>query len=189
MNRIGFFGGCFNPPNNTHINLANKLVTDKIVDKVVFVPVGDYYTKTDLMPSKHRYNMLDLACEDIPSLEVEDIACRHKDKLYTIDTLKLINNKYAQDNEVYFIMGSDNFKKMPSWKEYNNIKNEYKFIVLERPNFKGINILKNVIYYKNFQIDDISSTKIRKMLKNNQDVNLFLNPKVLEYIKLHNLYI
>ena len=71
--RVGFFGGSFNPPTNVHINLAKNLVKDKIVEKVIFVPVGDYYSKKDLIPANYRYTMLKLACNEIEFLEVEKI--------------------------------------------------------------------------------------------------------------------
>ena len=41
--KMGFFGGCFNPPSNIHINLAKELVETKLLNSVTFVPVGDYY--------------------------------------------------------------------------------------------------------------------------------------------------
>ncbi len=61
--RIGFFGGCFNPPTNAHINLAKKALKECNLDKVIFVPVGDFYDKKELELAKHRYNMLEIACK------------------------------------------------------------------------------------------------------------------------------
>ena len=45
--KIGFFGGCFNPPSNIHINLAKNVINEYKLDKLIFVPVGDYYDKKD----------------------------------------------------------------------------------------------------------------------------------------------
>ncbi len=61
--RIGFFGGCFNPPTNAHINLAKKALKECNLDKVIFVTVGDFYDKKELVPGKDRYNMLKIACK------------------------------------------------------------------------------------------------------------------------------
>ncbi len=60
--KIGFFGGCFNPPTNAHINLAIKVLKESNLDKLIFVPVGDFYQKQDLVSEEHRYNMLKIAC-------------------------------------------------------------------------------------------------------------------------------
>ena len=187
--KVGFFGGCFNPPSNIHINLANNLIKEKIVDKVIFVPVGDYYNKPDLISSKHRYNMLKLACERFDNLLVEDIALNYNKKLYASDTFKLIYNKYNKECDIYFIMGSDNFEKMPLWKDYEELIKNYKFIVIERPNHRITQKLNNTIYFENNQTEDMSSTNIRNKIKNKEDITQYIDEKVLKYIKENDIYI
>ena len=71
--KIGFFGGCFNPPTIAHIELAKKALAECNLDKVIFVPIGDFYKKKELAPARDRYNMLKIACEDIDRIEVSDI--------------------------------------------------------------------------------------------------------------------
>lgn len=186
--KIGFFGGSFNPPINTHINLAKNLIKDKIVDKVIFVPVGDYYQKRDLVSAEHRYNMLKLACKDYPNIEVENIASSSKNKLFAIDTFGLLYKKYNQESEMYFIMGSDNFNKMPNWKNYQEIIENYKIIVIERKKDTQEANLKNVIYYKSSNIEDITSTCIRNKLKKNEEVSKYVDEEVDKYIKQNGLY-
>lgn len=132
LKKIGFFGGCFNPPTKVHINLANALIKSGLVDKVIFVPVGDYYNKQNLVSANHRYNMLKLLCNNNKFLDVENIASIHSNILYATDTFKKIYDKYNELAQIYFIMGSDNFKKMPTWKDYNRIITQYKFIVIQR---------------------------------------------------------
>ncbi len=175
MKRIGFFGGCFNPPNNLHIEIANNLIKDKKVDKVVFVPVNDYYKKNGLIEGKYRYNMLKLAVQDYKNLEVDDIELIENRKLYAVDAFELIKkSKFVKENdEIFLIMGSDNFKKMPEWKDYNKIKDKdkYKYIVVDRNK------------------EEITSTKIREMLsKNNNEVAEYLPELVYEYILANKLY-
>ena len=170
MQKVGFFGGCFNPPTNTHINLANKLIKDKVLDKVIFVPVGDYYSKQDLVSGFHRYNMLLKATENYKNIAVEDIAVKSKNKLYATDTFKLIYDKYSKINDIYFIMGSDNFEKMSTWKDYPLIKEKYHYIILERT-------------------EDISSTIIRSKIKNGEEISSYIDKNVLKYINENKLYI
>lgn len=171
MKRIGFFGGCFNPPTNIHIKIANDLIKQNRIDKVVFVPVNDYYKKEKLIEAKHRYNMIKIAIENNFGLEVDDIELKENRMLYAKDAFKLINKKYDSNDEIYFIMGSDNFKNMNKWKEYDKIKDKYKYIVVDRD--------KN----------EISSTDIRNMiLKKEIDVLNYLPVKVYEYIKENSLY-
>ena len=90
MEKIGFFGGCFNPPNKLHIEIANKLIVSNKLDKVIFVPVNDFYKKDNLIDSKHRYTMLKLALKNYKNLEVDDIELKENRKLYAIDAFKII---------------------------------------------------------------------------------------------------
>ena len=188
--KIGFWGGCFNPPSNIHINLAKNLLKDGFLDKLVFVPVGDYFNKTDLVAAKDRYNMLKIACKGNNNLEVEDIVCNSTKKLYAIDTIKLLYEKYKDNFECFFVMGADNYEKLPLWKGYNELINQYKFIVIERLNYKEIINTENVVVFKNNKNEnDISSTDIRKLIKDGKNVDQYLNVDVYDYIKKHNLYI
>ena len=188
MKKVGFFGGCFNPPTNVHIELANNLIKDNILDKVIFVPVGDYYQKQSLISALHRYNMLKIACKNYENLEVENIASMHTDKLYATDTFELIYNKYNKNVDMYLIMGSDNFVKMPQWKNYEEIKDKYNFIVIERFKYETPCRQKNVIYYQTKQTEDMSATRIRHKLEKGEDVSDYINSEVLKYIEKNKLY-
>lgn len=176
MSKIGFFGGCFNPVTNIHIKIANKLIEDKKLDKVIFIPMNDFYKKDGLIEAKHRYNMLKLATNDYPNLEVDDIEIRENRKLCAADAFEIIENSpFATKNckrDTFMIMGSDNYKKMPNWKGYNKIKDKYNYIVIERDE------------------NQISSTEIREMIKNNDKrVIEYLPKEVYEYIVKNELYI
>ena len=173
MSKIGFFGGCFNPPNNLHIDIANKLIEEKKLDKVIFVPVNDFYNKAGLIHSKYRIEMLKLAIKGFNNLKVDDIEIKENRVLFAVDAFELMKkSKFAnKEDEIYFIMGSDNYNKMPLWKDYEKIKDKYKYIVIDR-NKK-----------------DITSTEIRKMIsENDESVKKFLNKDVYEYIIKNNLY-
>ena len=171
MEKIGFFGGCFNPPTNVHIKIANDLIKQGKLDKVVFVPVNDYYKKSDLIEAKHRMNMLKLAIKGHSGLEVDDVEIKENRKLFAIDAFEIIYNKYAQQNDVYFLMGSDNYNKMPTWKDYDEIKYKYNYIVIDRDE------------------NEISSTEIRSMIRNNdKKVMEYLPEEVYNYIIENELY-
>ena len=175
MQRIGFFGGCFNPPTNVHINIANNLIKQGKLDKVVFVPVNDYYKKEKLIEAKHRYNMLCLATKNYPNLEVNDILIKENRKLFTVDAFEVIGDSpYAtkcRKRDIFMIMGSDNYNRMPTWKEYDKIKDKYNYIIIDRNE------------------NEISSTEIRDMINNNdKNVMEYLSEDVYKYILENNLY-
>lgn len=133
--------------------------------------------------------MLKICVEDYEEMDVEKLAVESKIKLYAIDTFRLIKEKYRND-DIFFIMGSDNFKKMPNWKEYGNLINNYNIIVIEREIKKIKNKEKeNIIDFVPKKLAEVNSTKIRDMIKNNKNVHKFLKPEVYEYIKKNNLYV
>ncbi len=192
--KIGFFGGCFNPPTNAHIALAKEAIIQSKLDKVIFVPMGDKYPKVGLANASHRYNMLKIACSysKLKNIEVSDIELKANKNMKTIEAFKLIEKAYPKD-EKYFIIGADNFINLIKWKESEELVNNYKYIVLER---EQINLQKyihdNDILKKNISKIQIiknqnhkyaSSTKYR----NGLEKNLIL-PKVQEYIEENNLY-
>lgn len=175
MKRIGFFGGCFNPVTNIHIKIANNLIKEGKLDKVIFVPVNDYYKKENLASARDRFNMLELATKKYDNLEVDDIEIKEDRPLYAVDAFEVImeNSKWTKSckKDIYLIMGSDNFKKMPKWKDYDKIKDKYNYIVIDRDE------------------KEFSSTIIREMLKNNdKKVLQYLPKEVYEYIDRNKLY-
>lgn len=175
MERIGFFGGCFNPPTNIHINIANNLIKQGKLDKVIFVPVNDYYKKQGLVEAKHRYNMLKLATKQYDNLEACDIEIKQNRQLFAVDAFEIIaSSPYLGKmckGDISFIMGSDNYNKMPTWKDYEKIKDKYNYIIIER-NKK-----------------EISSSGIREMIKNgDKTVIQYLQKDVYEYIIDNKLY-
>lgn len=134
--------------------------------------------------------MLELSAKKNPKIDVEDIAVESKIKLHAVDTFKLIKQKYNGD-DIFFIMGSDNFRKMPEWKNYEELINNYNIIVIERER-------KKVRHYENFEnikgfipekLAEVNSTKIRQMIKNNEEeAKKYLNENVYEYIRKNELY-
>lgn len=177
--KIGFFGGSFNPPTMAHTHLA-KLARERLnLDKIVFVPIGDFYSKKDLVPIDLRIKMLEIICEKENKkenkFEVSDIEKNFKEKKYAIDIFKIIEEEY-KDHDFYFLMGADNFSKIPKWKDYDKLKN-YKYIVFERnESIENIDLnkFKNVYLINTDFTKDISSTAIRNNVKN-KNININKN--------------
>ena len=196
MARIGFYGGCFNPPTKAHIELAKKSLKECKLDKVVFVPIGDLYEKEKLEKGIHRYNMLKIACKNEQGLEVSDIEI-NSDKLYkAIDIFKILKENHKED-EVFFLMGADNLERLPLWKDSDILISEFNYIVFDRGLTTSKNIVENNEFFKNYtakfeiirnnEYTECSSTNIRKQIKNNKKPN-DLNDDIYNYIKENNLY-
>lgn len=196
---IAIFGGSFNPPLNSHSDLAKDVINNfKEVEKIIFVPVSTKYNKQNLVEDKHRYNMLKLICEKKEKFEVSDIELKSSNLRYTIETLNLLQAQYV-DYNIYFIMGTDNLKELDTWKEAENILKNYKIIVLQREEDVFEDIVNNSKLLKENKESlisanktnkiHLSSTMIRNKIKNKENIEEFIDKDVLNYIRNNELYI
>ena len=115
MSKIGFFGGCFNPPTIAHFNIVKSAIVDFNLDKVIVIPMGDKYQKKDLISFEHRFKMLEKMFENENNIEISRMQDNQKTMYYAIDSFNIIDKEYS-DDERYFIMGDDNFSKIETWK-------------------------------------------------------------------------
>lgn len=190
--RIGIFGGSFNPPHKMHLNIALNIINESLVDKVIFVPTGSKYKyKSNLLSDEDRYNMVKLITDKYSNLEVSNYELKDE-VVYTCETLEYFKNKYPNDS-IYFICGLDNLSYMESWKNGEDILNNYKILVINRSTddlseiLSKLNKYKHNIIVSNILNNDMSSTLIRSNIQNKEIINL-LDKDVFNYIKEHKLY-
>lgn len=197
---LAVFGGSFNPPINSHIELAKEIINRcKDIEKLIFIPVSTKYNKQGLEEDKHRYNMLNLICKSQEKLEVSDIELYSKKQLYTIQTLDLLKAKYGKEYDIWFVMGTDNLKEVETWKDPERLLKDYKIIILERGNDNLENIISNsnilssnrksLIKIEGINRINLSSTMIRDKIKKEENIEEFIDKDVLEYIRNNNLYV
>lgn len=187
MSKIGFFGGSFNPPTNAHIYLANEVINKFNLDKIIFIPVSDYYKKQGLLKGKHRLNMLDLACSNNQKLEVSDIEFKIDKPLYAIEIFNLLKENFKHD-DIYYIMGSDNFNKIHNWKDSKQLLNNFKYIILKRDNDKINNNIDTNIHILDNLCINISSSDIRKKIKQRENIDDLVPKNIKDYIYDNKLY-
>ena len=199
MKNIAFYGGSFNPPTNIHLQIAKNVLKQLNIDKVYFVPVGNYYQKNELIDVKHRLNMLNIMCENQDKMYVSDITLNEKNNLKAIDVFKMLKEKYSNDN-AYFIMGSDNFIKITEWKNFEELVENYKIIIVKRDNVdinkiilenRILEINKNNFFIINSEDtqNKVDSTEVRRKIKNSENIDKYLNKKISEYIVQNGLYL
>lgn len=196
--RYGFFGGSFNPPTKAHLEIAIKALKEFDLDKVFFVPMGNSYDKAELVDERYRCDMINLLAKNEEKINIEDIELGKKDRIFAIDAFNMIEQKYIK-SENYFIMGADNFIKIPEWKENEKMIKNYKYIIFERNNIniedfiKNNDLLqknqKNINILKVKQNKNVNSTMLRQLIKD-KDYNIekFTTPEIIDYIKEKKLY-
>lgn len=185
--KLGFFGGSFNPPTIAHYNLIKQAISEYDFDKVYFVPMNDYYKKSGLIDMDKRIEMLELLCKNDSKIEVSDIEKEMDYASSAIDAFRVICDRFS-GNEIVFFMGEDNFSKMETWKDYDELK-KYNYIVFQRNEKYTLNInQKNVIYMKNIENLNVSSTIIRRRLQRNESIDDLVTSEIKDYILKNKLY-
>ena len=192
--KIGIFGGSFNPPHIMHKKIAEQLIKEKYLDKVIFVPTGmKYEYKNNLISNEDRYHMLELLIKDNPNLLVSDYEFT-EEVTYTYQTLDYFKEKYKEDS-IYFICGTDNLSYLDKWKRGDYILANYPLLIIKR-NTDNLSFLldkfkeyKNNIIVTSIEPVDLSSTEKRNLIKeDNKLIKEYLSEEVLDYIKKNNLY-
>jgi nicotinate-nucleotide adenylyltransferase len=196
--QIVVFGGCFNPPLNSHFSLAQQLVNEyDIIEKLIFIPVSCKYQKTGLLSNEHRYNMLKLVCNRNEQFDVSRIEIDSTIQPNTVETLRKIQMQYP-NNEIAFIIGSDNLKEIETWKKADELVKDFKIYVFERARdiveeiINSSKFLKehenNFIKAKNNITSNLSSTFVRGKIKEGKSIRYLLPDEVIEYIRKNELY-
>ena len=192
--KIGIFGGSFNPPHIMHKKIAEQLIKEKYLDKVIFVPTGmKYEYKNNLISNEDRYHMLELLIKDNPNLLVSDYEFT-EEVTYTYQTLDYFKEKYKEDS-IYFICGTDNLSYLDKWKRGDYILANYPLLIIKR-NTDNLSFLldkfkeyKNNIIVTSIEPVDLSSTEIRNLIKeDNKLIKEYLSEEVFDYIKNNKLY-
>ncbi|MCG7500421.1 nicotinate-nucleotide adenylyltransferase [Tenacibaculum sp. Mcav3-52] len=192
MKNIGLYFGTFNPIHIGHLIIANHMVEYSDLDEIwmVVTPHNPFKKKSSLLDNHHRLDMVYLATEEYEKIQPSDIEFRLPQPNYTINTLAHISEKHPSYN-FSLIMGEDNLKSLHKWKNYEAILEDYNIYVYPRVS-EGIveSQFKNhkKIHRVEAPIIEISSTIIRKAIKEEKNCKPLLSQKVWKYIDEMNFY-
>ncbi len=197
MKHIGFYGGTFNPIHLGHVGVCRTAVEQLRLDRLYLTPtfVPPHKAAPDLAPGEDRLEMCRLAVREIPEVVVDDYELRREGISYTILTLRRLREVFPED-EIYLIMGTDNFLTFELWRDWREIGKIATLAVASREEDDSEALCRkaqllldediHTVFLKN-EVRVISSTEIRKKLKAGEESNL-LPSAVMEYIKGNELY-
>lgn len=199
MQRIGIFGGTFNPPHLGHIQAAKAALKALELTKLVLIPTRTTPHKElppDAPSPRQRFEMLSIAVKQDPRLEVSDVELKRDGVSYTVDTIVSMKERYPHA-ELTLLMGTDMFLSFSHWKQWETILKEVSLGVFYRGD-KGemkaieekcreltdlggrISLVKNPVV-------SISSTQMRRLLAFHC-ADAFLPEGVGDYIRENGLY-
>lgn len=183
--RIGIYGGSFNPIHLGHEKVVLYVLEKLKLDKIIVIPVGiPSHKENNLKDSFFRLELCKKVFEEYKNVEVSDIEIKENKISYTYDTLLRIIDLYGKENQYYEIIGEDSFEYFETWRNFQEILKLSTLVVLKRKNFnKSMGKIKdkNIIFLDN-PFFNFSSTEIREKIKKNENVEKFLNHKILDLI-------
>jgi len=193
------FGGTFDPIHIGHIHIAYEALYNLHLDKILFMPAGNPPNKINrkITDARVRYDLVEKAIEYESHFEISDYEINKKGNSYTYETLKLFSE--SQSNiEWYFLIGGDSLMDLNNWNNVDTILDNCKLVVYNRAGFILKEVLKEKkrieqkfnkkIIFLNMPIIDISSTNIRKNIKQGRYSNYLLPKDVGVIIDKLQLY-
>lgn len=197
MGRTGFFGGTFNPIHNGHLHLADEAYSALGLDRMILVPanIPPHKEAQDLCSSNDRFEMCRLAVEDRTGFEVSAFELEQGGRSYSYYTVLHFREEYP-DDELYMMVGSDMLLIFDKWFRFDDILKEVTLTVVSRE-YDDIDILRNkaeeLAKYGKIEIINaepypVSSTEIRERIRCGQNYSCYLPEKVVQYIRLNNLF-
>jgi len=199
VQRIGILGGTFDPPHIGHLILAEYTLEALALDLVLFVPVGDHPFKSDRTRNgvHPRVEMLRLAVQDNHKFAVSTVDVDRPGPHYSADTVAIIQQEFP-DAQLYFVMGADNLRSLPTWTRVVELYQGCRLAVMRR---EGEDIRADmhdaVLPGLSDRIDLIdppllsvwlSSTSVVERIREGRSVRYLVPDAVLRYIDANGIY-
>lgn len=208
--KVGLLGGTFNPPHIGHLRLAEEIAFAHGVDRVMFIPssLPPHKSAVDMAPPEHRMEMTRRACRDNPLFVVSGMELARGGPSYTVQTLEFLAKE--ANRSYYFILGTDALREISTWKEYERLFVLCNFIVAQRPRVtfdaawaevpaavrdrfrrsgdRFMNDEDRLLIPSQVCGLDISSTRIRSLVRAGRSIRYLVTESVRTYIEENRLY-
>lgn len=192
MIRTGIFGGSFNPIHNGHIALALQLKEQAGLDEVWLMvsPQNPMKQSSDLADDEQRLEMARLAVEGVAGITVSDYEMHLPRPSYTWNTLEALTNDYPERQFVLMI-GGDNWASFDQWYRHEDILKSYRVVVYPRretveDGLSGID--GRQVSLVEAELIDISSTDIRRRIREGRSIRQLVPRAVADIIKRNGYY-
>jgi nicotinate-nucleotide adenylyltransferase len=196
--RIGIFGGTFDPPHLGHLILASESRIQLNLTRLLWVltPISPHKIDKPLTTVAHRLEMVQCAINDEPTFELSTIEFDRPAPQYTVDTLDLIHGQ-RPTADLILLMGADNLRGLTVWNRPADVVAVCREIgVMRRPGETiqlsaleaAVPGLKDKVSFVEAPLLQISSREIRRRIAEGLEFRYFLPPAVYDYIQAHNLY-
>jgi len=202
MADIGIFGGTFNPIHVGHLILAQTVLCEKGLEKVLFVPAREPPHKScdELAAAEHRLRMVEMSVAGNERFAVSSVEIAREGPSYTLVTVRQLREEFGESSRMFLILGADSVREMPQWWHAGELVREVGLMALRRPGYSlaempeleqkfGAEMVERI---KESIVDapllEISSTDIRNRIREGKPIRYLVPEPVRRYILARNLY-
>ncbi|HPR83677.1 MAG TPA: nicotinate-nucleotide adenylyltransferase [Pontiellaceae bacterium] len=201
IQRIGVFGGSFDPVHMGHLTIAQDAVEQLELDRLIFVPaaVPPHKRGCTLAEGRHRLEMLQLATESNLSFEVSDMELQRGGVSYTFDTMRQVQAEHP-GAQLFFIVGLDSLTILHSWRNVDQLLELCTLVPFARGGEDPARVAEQIqlpepvktgLMERLIRIHEIeiSASEVRMRLAEGLSIRYLVPPEVEMYIAEHHLYV
>lgn len=197
-NKIGLFGGTFDPPHIGHLILAGEAASQFDLNRLLWAltPNPPHKQETPITPLPHRLAMLQKVLSYHPVFELSRLEIDRPGPHYTIDTVRLLAQQ-EPSAEIILLIGGDSLRDLPGWRfAADLVAAVSKIGVMRRPGGSAdLNELEaklpgaaEKIKFIDALLQSVSSRELRRRIAAGEIYRYYVPPEVYEYIEANHLY-
>ncbi|MCF8063481.1 MAG: nicotinate-nucleotide adenylyltransferase [Deltaproteobacteria bacterium] len=211
--KLGILGGTFDPVHLGHLRMALEAAEDLGLDRVDLVPaaVPPHREAKPGASFADRLAMVRMGIKGVPLLGALDLEGRRKGASYTITTLKELHREHSGDLDLYFVIGTDAFLEIRTWKDHRSLFDYAHFVLMDRPGVRsealkafldsldvpleplGADVYRvgngrNRLFRRTGTFLDISSTRVRETVGRGKSIRFLVPAEVERFIMEKGLY-
>ena len=200
MQKIGLFGGTFDPIHNGHLHIARAFADELSLESVIFQPAGDpYHKQSPRTAAHHRLAMTELAVRNDQRFAVSDCDIIREGATYTFDTVQIFRQLFPQA-QLYWLLGMDSLLQLHTWSRWQQLVKQIHIAVAvgegdslnraarELQGWIGQALQEGSLHLLQAPPHTVSSTEIREKIRRGENIGKLTDPAVAEYIAQHHLY-
>ena len=190
--RLGVFGGTFDPPHVGHlvsaVNVRHALGLDRVLLVVANVPWQKSGSRP-ISPAADRLAMVEAAVEGVPGLEACDLELARGGPSYSVETLQALAAERA-DRDLFLILGSDAAAGLDTWERPDELRELATFVVVDRPGGGSDVTVPDGFRAMHVEVPrlEVSSTDLRARVVDGRPLDYLLTPAVISSIAARRLY-